>query len=419
MKLHFTYLFVFFFSLSWAQTVGKKEFSNPQILDAFEQEVQREIAEKKIAGAAYLLYQNGKVIRKKAFGESDIASHRPMQTSDIFRLASMTKPLASLALLLLQEDGLINMNDRLDKYLPAFSNPSVLVKIDTVGVFPVIQTTPTKNPILLRHLLTHTAGFASQYGGNLGALYLAAFQDPNSNDLAHFADQLAKLPLNHEPGENWIYGPSINVAARVIEVVTGMPFQDFLQKRILDPLDMKETSFYLDPSEASRLTTLYTLNPDGDPIIRDPGTIESKFITGPKVYYSGSGGLTSTLDDYLKFCVMILNNGVYEGKVIAKPETIALMKTDQVPLSINADLYEQPGQLTEGFTFGYQLVRKENKKSLKAQGTISWSGVTGPIFFIDPTKKQVGIYMFQMQPHSHVTTRKIFADWMIKYITPQ
>jgi CubicO group peptidase (beta-lactamase class C family) len=182
---------------------------------------------------------------------------------------------------------------------------------------------------------------------------------------------------------------------------------------------MKETSFYLDPSEASRLTTLYTLNPDGDPIIRDPGTIESKLITGPKVYYSGSGGLTSTLDDYLKFCVMILNNGVYEGKVIAKPETIALMKTDQVPLSINADLYEQPGQLTEGFTFGYQLVRKENKKSLKAQGTISWSGATGPIFFIDPTKKQVGIYMFQMQPHSHVTTRKTFADWMIKYITPQ
>jgi CubicO group peptidase (beta-lactamase class C family) len=405
-----------FFSLSWAQTGGKKEFSNPHLLDAFEQEVQREIAKKKIAGAAYLFYQNGKIIRKKAFGESDIASHRPMQTTDIFRLASMTKPLASLALLLLQEDRLINMNDRLDQYLPAFSNQTILLKIDTLKGIPVIETTPAKNPILLRHLLTHTAGFASQYGGKLGALYLAVFQDPNSNDLADFADQLAKLPLNHEPGENWVYGPSINVAARVIEVVTGMAFQDFLQKRILDPLEMKETSFYLDQSKASRLTTLYSPNPEGDPGIRDPGTIESKWITGPKVYYSGSGGLTSTLDDYLKFCVMILNNGIYEGKVIAKPETIALMKTDQVPLSINADLYEQPGQLTEGFTFGYQLVRKENQKSLKSKGTISWSGATGPIFFIDPAKKLVGIYMFQMQPYSHVTTRKTFADWMIRSI---
>jgi CubicO group peptidase (beta-lactamase class C family) len=408
--------------VSNAQSIKKKPAPKPThevssaVLDSFESEILKEIEKKNIPGAAYLLYSQGKIVRMKAFGESDISTHRPMQTTDIFRLASMTKPIASLALLLLQEDGLINMNDRLDKYLPAFANPAVLTRIDTINGTTVIQTRPAHSPILLRHILTHTAGFASQYGGKLGDLYLSTFQDPSFNDLSHFANQLAKLPLNHEPGEDWVYGPGINVAARVIEVVTGMPFQDFLVKRIFAPLQMNETKFFLETSDASRLTTLYAPDEKEGMVVRDPGTAASKLISGPKVYYSGSGGLTSTLNDYLKFCVMVLNNGVYEGRQIAKPETIAFMRTDQAPLHINANLSEQPGQLTEGFTFGYQIVRRENNQTLKPKGTIGWSGATGPIFFIDPAHQLIGIYMFQMQPYSKVTTRKQFADYMVKSV---
>lgn len=415
-------LVLFVSSLSFAQQKAKQSPKNIQseapnaILDSFENEIRRDVAAKDIAGAAYVLYNKGQVVRMKSFGESDVQTHRPLQTTDVFRLASMTKPIASLALLLLQEDGLINMNDRLDQYLPAFANPSIIDRIDTLNGMTVLQTHPAKKPILLRHLLTHTSGFASQYGGTLGAIYQATFNDIYDHNLDYFMNKLSKLPLNHEPGEGWVYGPSINVAARIIEVVTGMAFQDFVQKRIFEPMQMKDTHFYYDATYANRLTTHYTLDAKHQFKVEDPGNATSHLIAGPKVYYSGSGGLNSTMSDYLKFCVMILNNGVYEGKVIAKPETIALMKTDQVPLNINADINTKPGQLTEGFTFGYQIVRKENSRTPKTQGTISWGGATGPIFFIDPTNKTIAIYMVQMQPYSHIISRKDFADAMLKAI---
>jgi CubicO group peptidase (beta-lactamase class C family) len=415
------FLLLLFFSPSLlvAQQVSKQSKLNAATLDAFEAEVRKEIQEQKMAGAAYLIYHQGKVQRMKAFGEADKSSHKPMDTNSLFRLASMTKPIATLALLLLQEDGLINMNDRLDRYLPAFANPKVVVKQDTLLGVPILQTEAAKHPILLRHLLTHQAGFVSQWGGTLGGLYLGTFPDVNAHDLTHFSNQLAKLPLSHEPGEGWIYGPSINVASRVVEVVSGIPFQDFVQQRILNPLGMTATKFFLEGTDAMRLTTLYT--PDAQEGLRvlDPGTVSSKLISGPKVFYSGSGGLVSTLEDYLTFCVMILNDGKHQGKQIAKPETIALMKIDQVPLSINAHYTDEGRQLAEGFTFGYQIVRKETNKTLKRKGTISWSGATGPIFFIDPKEQLIGIYQFQTQPHSQVGTRKSFADWMIKAVRPE
>jgi CubicO group peptidase (beta-lactamase class C family) len=418
-KQLFFLLLLFSPSLLLAQQVAKQSKVNTATLDAFEAEVLKEIQEQKMAGAAYLIYHQGKVQRMKAFGEADKENHRPMETNSLFRMASMTKPIATLALLLLQEDGLLNMNDRLDTYLPAFANPKVLVKQDTLLGVPILQTEAAKSPILLHHLLTHRAGFVSQWGGTLGGLYLGTYPDVNAHDLTHFSDQLAKLPLNHEPGEGWIYGPSINVASRVVEVVSGIPFQDFVQQRILDQLGMKSTKFFLEESDAERLTTLYT--PDGQAGLRvmDPGTVSSKLISGKKVFYSGSGGLVSTLEDYLTFCVMILNDGKHQGKQIAKPQTIALMKMDQVPLNINAHYFDEGGQLAEGFTFGYQIVRKETSKTLKRTGTIGWSGATGPIFFIDPKEELIGIYQFQTQPHSQVGTRKSFADWMIKAIRPE
>jgi CubicO group peptidase (beta-lactamase class C family) len=420
MKKQLFFLLLFFSpSLLVAQQVAKQSKVNAATLDAFEAEVRKEIQEQKMAGAAYLIYHQGKVQRMKAFGEADKSAHKPMETNSLFRLASMTKPIATLALLLLQEDGLINMNDRLDRYLPAFANPKVLVNQDTLLGTPILQTEAVKHPILLRHLLTHQAGFVSQWGGTLGGLYLGTYPDVNAHDLTHFSNQLAKLPISHEPGEGWIYGPSINVASRVVEVVSGVPFQDFVQQRILNPLDMTATKFFLEETDAARLTTLY--GPDAQEGLRvlDPGTVSSKLISGPKVFYSGSGGLVSTLEDYLTFCVMILNDGKHQGKQIAKPETIALMKTDQVPLNINAHYTDEGGQLAEGFTFGYQIVRKETNKTLKRKGTISWSGATGPIFFIDPKEELIGIYQFQTQPHSQVGTRKSFADWMIKAVRPE
>ena len=213
---------------------------------------------------------------------------------------------------------------------------------------------------------------------------------------------------------NWQYGPSINIAARVIEVVSGMSFNDFLNKRILEPMQMNDTKFYLDAADATRLTTLYSLDTTGSMVMVDPGSVDSKLISGPKVYYSASGGINSTMDDYLKFCVMILKNGVYENKVIAKPETIALMKMDQTPLNINAAFDMPSGTPDAGFTFGYQIIRREGAGSSLTEKTISWAGSHGTVFFIDPKREAIGIYLTQNDEYGQVPSWIAFYDWMMK-----
>lgn len=392
----------------------KKSAFNNALIDSFENDIKKDIANKLISGGSYLLYEKGKVIASNAIGVSDINTKAPLKRTDIFRMASMTKPLTSLALLLLQEDGLINMNDQLDKYLPAFSQPVVLDHIDTLKGRIVLRTHPAKNAILLRNLLTHTSGFASAFYPKQQALYMAALGDQDKYNLEHFANELSKLPLDFEPGENWQYGPSINVAARVIEVVSGMSFNDFLNKRIIEPMQLKDTKFYLDAVDAPRLTTLYTLDSTGSIVLVDSGNASSDLISGPKLFYSGSGGINSTIDDYLRFCVMILKNGVYENKIIAKPETIALMKTDQVPLNINAGFQMPSGKPYSGFTFGYQIVREEDASWPLTKNTISWAGSHGTVFFIDPTREAIGIYLTQNDAYIQVPSWMNFYFLMTK-----
>jgi CubicO group peptidase (beta-lactamase class C family) len=383
-------------------------------IDSFENTIKKDIANNLIAGGSYLLYQNGKILATNTIGASDASSNTPLKRNAIFRMASMTKPLASLALLLLQEDGLLNLNDRLDQYIPAFSQPEVLDRMDTIHGVIVLRTHLAKNPITLRNLLTHTTGFAGSFYPKQRDLYFAATKNASNHDLAHYANQLARLPLDFEPGENWQYGPSINIAARVIEVVSGMSFNDFLTKRILAPMQMNDTKFYLDSVDAPRLTSLYTLDKNGKMIMTDPGSVASKLISGPKVYYSASGGINSTLDDYLKFCVMILKNGMHENKMIAKPETIALMKLDQLPSNINAAFDMPSGRPDAGFTFGYQYIRREGAGSPLTEKTISWAGAYGTRFFIDPKRDAVGIYLTQNEEYGQVPSWIQFYDWMMK-----
>jgi CubicO group peptidase (beta-lactamase class C family) len=326
----------------------------------------------------------------------------------------MTKPIASLALLLLQEDGLINVNDRLDHYLPEFANPVVLDKIDTLNGVVVARTHPVKNPILLRHILTHTAGFASGISPIQKDLYTLTFKDASQHDLAYFSKELAKLPLDYEPGEKWQYGQSTNIVGRVVEKVSGMSFNDFLKKRILEPMHMNDTKFYLDSADAPRHTTLYTLDSNDKMVMADPGTVSSKLISGPKVYYSATGGLISTLDDYLKFCIMVLKNGIHENITIAKPETIALMKMDQIPSYLSLSPNMTSGTLDKGFTFGYQVIRKEGSSSPLTEKCLSWAGSNCTIFFIDPKKEVIGIYLTQNDKYNEIPSWQKFYYWMMK-----
>jgi len=427
MKNLFVFLCFFSFTFCFGQKSSTKLSKSivPEInttyIDSFENILRNDIQNKIISGGAYVLYQKGKIVATNVIGESDNQTHEPLKRNSIFRIASMTKPITSLGLLLLQEDGLLNVNDRLDKYLPAFAKPYVFDKMDTINGVMNLKTHPARNPILLRHLLTHTAGFAD--GGfyvrynDLSSLYDSSFKkDIRNNDLAHFVDQVAKMPLSFEPGEDWQYGPSINIAARVIEKVSGMSFRDFLNKRIFEPMNMMDTKFYLDAADAPRLTTLYSLDASGKSVVLDPGTVSSKLIAGPKLFYSGSGGLTSTLDDYLNFCVMVLNNGSYNNKVIAKPETIASMKTDQMPLHINSGFNPPTKKSTDGFTFGYHIVRKDGATYPFTVNNLSWAGAYGTTFFIDPSNEVIGIYLTQNDKLSDIPSWNNFPLYMLKAI---
>lgn len=393
-----------------AEKILKPEI-NTAAIDSFETLIKSDISNKKISGGTYLLYEKGNIVASNIIGESDVSTHSPLKRNSFFRIQSMTKPIASLALLLLQEDGLINMNDRLDKYLPDFANPVVFDRRDTLNGVVFLRTHPAKNPIFLRNLLTHTAGFPSGFSPIQKDIYEATYKDVTKYDLAHFCKELSKLPLDYEPGESWEYGQSTNVAARVIEIVSGMSFKDFLNKRIFGPMQMNDTKFHLDSTDASRHTTLYKLDEKGEMAMADPGNVSSVLISGPKVFTSASGGLISTMDDYLKFCIMILKNGMHGNKIIAKPETIALMKTDQLPSNINGSITGNPDK---GFTFGYQIIRREGNSTPLPEKSISWSGSNCTSFFIDPKREVIGIYLSQNENYGQIPSWQNFYNWMTK-----
>jgi len=385
------------------------------VLDEFENEVSKSIQQKEIAGAVTLIARKGKIIHFESKGESQMETHIPMRKDAIFRLASMTKPIATLALLLLMEDGKCSPNDPVSKFLPEFASQQVLLSKDSVDGKWLYKTREATKPMLIRHILTHTTGQPSANGGNMPEAYFALAKNAYAGNIKDYVDKLAKLPLTHEPGEGWIYGPGLLVAGRLVEVLSGMPFQDFVQKRILDPLEMKDTHFFLEPKDAPRFTSYYQPDGKGGLALIDPGSEKSIRISGSKTFYSGSGGLHSTATDYFKFCQMVIQDGELNGVRIAKPSTIAYMKTDQTPLNLEAAITPTDDLKNNGFTFGYAIKRKEVGDDPRPAGTLYWGGATGPIFFIDMKHELVAMVLFQ-RPSSFpmVKIRSEFKNWVMK-----
>lgn len=400
------------------EPVGEKEIKElgfkPSVLKEYDDFVSQSIQNKDIAGAVTLIARKGKIVHFKAKGESQMETHIPMKKDAIFRLASMTKPIASLALLLLMEDGKCKPSDPVSKYLPAFASQQVLVSKDSIDGHWIYKTKEATKPMLLMHLLTHTTGQPSAYGGNMPELYNVIAKDMYSSDIAHFVDKLAKLPLTHEPGDGWIYGPGLVVASRVVEVITGQTFQDFVKKRILDPLGMVDTHFFLDPKDAPRFTSYYQPDAKGELTLLDPGSEKSNKISGSKTFFNGSGGLNSTALDYFKFSQMVLQNGELNGVRIAKPSTIAMMKTDYVPTHLEAAITPIDELKNNGFTFGYAIKRKEVGPDPRPAGTLYWSGATGPIFFIDQKHEMIAMVLLQRPSANPSKVRLAFKDWVMK-----
>lgn len=344
------------------------------------------------AGSTALVIKNGKIVYHKAFGQKDMEANIDMQTSDIFRIASMTKPIVTAAAMLLVEQGKLSLDSPLSKYVPAFANMQVLTGFNSKdGTY---TTEPARKEITIRNLMTHTSGIgygfidkrmASIYGKN----DIPDITTIRNTTIGATVDKLAGVPLGTQPGTNFYYGLSTDVLGRVIEIASGVPLDKFLRQNILKPLEMNDTHFFLPENKVHRLATMYSWK-DGEGLqrmSRDKYPDLNFPAEGARTYFSGGGGLTSTAHDYSKFLRMILEKGSYKGKQILRPETVNQMTTGQV---------EMDG--SHKFGLGFMISSDADPDLGINPGKLSWSGAFNTFFWIDPQRQSIAVLMTQVFP---------------------
>jgi CubicO group peptidase (beta-lactamase class C family) len=359
-------------------------------------------------GATAVIVQEGKMIYQKAFGFADMESKTTMQNNSIFRIASMTKPVVSVAAMMLYEEGKFLLDDPLSKFIPAFKNAVVIDKYNAADTS--YSTLPAKQEITIRHLLTHTSGIGyAQIGtGEANAIYYknginGGIGTPYST-LQQIIPRLAKLPLFNQPGEAFLYGLNTDVLGYLVEVISGQPLDKFLQQRIFLALGMADTYFYLPAEKQKRLVTLYKQNDNGklepqEKSVALNGTALSDFPnTSNGTYFSGGAGLSSTAYDYALFCQMLLNGGIYNGKRFLSPHTIALMTKNQIG---NFTMWGNT-DLSKRFGLGFGVFEEKSELTLPvAAGSYDWAGMFASHFWVDPKNKIVAVFMRNVWPTQH------------------
>jgi CubicO group peptidase (beta-lactamase class C family) len=355
--------------------------------------IREEIAAGKMPGAIILIQQHGHPVYFECFGVRDVESRHPMTPDSIFRIYSMSKPITSVAAMMLVEDGKLALEDPVGKYLPAFADVKVgIEKMDENGK-PVLVPEQLERPITIKDLLRHTSGLTyGFYGDNaVRKLYANAGLFEDDPDNAAFAERIAKLPLAEQPGTRWDYGHSTDVLGRVVEVISGQTLYEFEKQRLLDPLGMSETAFFVaDPAQRLRIAQPMPDDPFDRPLagIKDP--------TLPRRWESGGAGMVATIGDYARFAQMLLNGGTLDGRRYLKPETIALMASDHIgpETKIVRDQFYFPGA-TSGFGLGFAVRTSAPANTSWPLGEYRWDGVAGTFFFIDSRDDMFAIVMIQ------------------------
>ncbi|MBS1789285.1 MAG: beta-lactamase family protein [Acidobacteria bacterium] len=366
----------------------------------------KHIAEKHIPGASGLIARHGKIAYQEAFGMADMEAGKPMQMDTIHRIYSMSKPITSVAVMMLYEEGKFQLNDPVAKYLPEFAKMQVGVeeKDPQTGQM-VMKTRPARNPITVRDLLRHTAGLTyGVFGDTLVDREYRKARILGELNLADFVTDLAKIPLQYEPGTRWHYSVSVDVLGRLVEVLSGKSFDQFLQERIFTPLEMNDTGFIVPASKKDRLAKLYTITKEGKlQPIKTCSSREECYEGFPNAVpdflhsmgmQSGGGGLTSTAYDYLRFCQMLLNKGESNGRRLLSRKTVELMSSD----NLGSIPGMGPGM---GFGLGFAVSKAPGEAGMMGSpGEFNWGGAAGTKFWIDPQEDLIGIYMIQILPHT-------------------
>ena len=359
-----------------------------------------------VAGVVGLIARRGQIVYHKSFGHRDVETKDPMSNDVIFRIASMTKPIASVALMMLWEEGRFLLRDPVAEHLPEFARMKVAVPVDPGDTARgPYKTVGAQNSITIQHLLTHTAGLANPYRGVTRGLYNQLREDRKPDGtVGDYVTALAKLPLNFEPGDRWEYGPATDVVGRLVEVLSGMTLDEFLKRRIFEPLGMRDTHFYLPAEKLPRFAALYQPDDAGKIVLQEKPDENSRWVKEPHVYFSGAGGLVSTTSDYLRFHQMMLNGGELDGVRILSPRTVRLMTvnhTGERAIWLRGEGF--------GFGLGYSVTTDLGRSAMpSAEGTYGWGGAYCTVFWVDPEDEVIGILMTQVRPYTHLNIRKDF-----------
>ncbi|WOH68753.1 serine hydrolase domain-containing protein [Bradyrhizobium sp. BWA-3-5] len=360
-------------------------------LDRIGDYVRNEISTGKIPGAVLLIQQHGKLVDLECFGVRDPASKQPMTPDSIFQIYSMSKAVTSVAAMMLVEDGKLSLDDPVSKYIHSFADAKVGVDLsDEAGKYP-LKLEPLKRPITIRDLLRHTSGITYGFFGETQVQKLYA--DPKlyagDYDNAEFADRIASLPLADQPGVRWNYSHSTDVLGRVVEVASGQSLFQFEKQRLFDPLGMSETAYYVaDKAKWPRIAQAYPVDRFRVAGIKD--------ATEARRWESGGAGLVSTAGDYARFLQMLLNGGELDGKRYLKPETVALMTSDQIgpETGIIHDPFYFPGP-GSGFGLGFAIRTAPPPNTTWPLGEYRWDGAGGSFYFVDPVDDLLVVFMVQ------------------------
>jgi CubicO group peptidase (beta-lactamase class C family) len=374
--------------------------------------VQDSVEQGRVAGAVTLVMRKGKVAHLEAVGMSDKEASKPMREDTIFRIASMTKAVTSVAAMMLYEEGKLLLNDPISKYIPEFKHAQVAIPSEDKKSFTL---TPAKSEITIRHLLSHTSGLTYGFFGvePWARLYKEAGVSDGlvetEGSIGDNVKKLAKLPLMHHPGEKFSYGLNTDVLGHVIEVVSGMTLDQFFRARICEPLKMTDTHFSLPAEKLPRLAAVYNQRPDGGITKMGEAPDDRGYLiysaTYPmmkqRAFFSGGAGLVATISDYARFLQMLLNGGELDGARLLSRKSVELMTVNHVGEMFGA----------QGFGLGFSVVRDIGRGSeLSSVGQYGWGGFFYTNFFVDPKEQMIGLVMTQLYPSNDVRLHERFRS---------
>ncbi len=379
---------------------------SPERLARIDRHFEGYVEQKKLAGWHLALSRRGQLVHSSTMGHRDIAAELPYTDDTIVRMFSMTKPITSVAAMMLYEEGAFELKSPISKWLPEFADPRVYRS----GSHLAPMTDPLVEPIRVWHLLTHTSGLTYGFHNThvTDAIYRRGgfeWGNPPGADLAECCAMWASMPLAFQPGTEWNYGVSTDVLGRLVEVVSGMALDEFFRTRIFEPLGMTDTDFHVHDDDIDRFAALYVRNPATGEAVRAPDAL-GRASTSKPTMLGGGGGLVGTAHDYLRFAHMLLNKGELDGVRLLGSRTVDYMTRNHLPGGADLEHFGRPLFAETsfdgvGFGLGFSVVLDAaESKVMRSEGEYSWGGAASTIFWVDPVNEIVALFLTQMLPSS-------------------